>query len=191
MLQLPRVIAVCGFKRSGKDTVADWLVLNYGYKKLKIADPLKQMCKDLFNLSDDQVETDLKDETDEKWGVSPRQIMQFMGTEVMQYKIQELLPNVDRMFWMNKLVMDIDRCQTPVVISDVRFLHEYRALFDRYKDTFVIRIDNPSASSTSDAHVSENEWLNIPFHATLKNDGTLVDLHRKIDALMNESFQNT
>jgi hypothetical protein len=39
-----RVIAISGFKRSGKDTIANYLVSEYGFKRVSFADPLKDLC---------------------------------------------------------------------------------------------------------------------------------------------------
>ena len=39
----PKIIAICGVMRSGKDTIANHLVENYGYENVKIADTLKRV----------------------------------------------------------------------------------------------------------------------------------------------------
>ncbi len=175
------VIALCGVKRCGKDTVADYLVEFYGYKKKKIADPLKHVCKYLFNLDDDQLETDKKDVVDHQLGISPRQIMQFFGTEVMQYKIQEILPNIGRNFWMNKMLYDMGKDkQSNIVIGDMRFLHELEAIKQVYGGTQVIKIINWHASSIADKHESEKEWDQIPADYTIINNGSLLDLYKSV-----------
>jgi hypothetical protein len=100
------IIAICGAKRSGKDVLSKYLVHKYKYRKLYFAEPLKKAVKELFNFSDIQVGIDEgenagceKDTVDDRWGVSPRQALQFFGTEVLQYKIQELLPTINRYFF--------------------------------------------------------------------------------------------
>ena len=47
---LPKIIAVCGYKRSGKDTIAKYLNKKYNYKHLKITYKLKECLKLLFDL---------------------------------------------------------------------------------------------------------------------------------------------
>jgi hypothetical protein len=100
MSNMPKIIAICGAKRSGKDVLADYLVKKYNYERLAFADPLKLTVKNLFNFDDDQLGigedkgTDKKDIIDERWGITPRAALQFFGTEIMQEKIQELLPNI-------------------------------------------------------------------------------------------------
>lgn len=181
------VIALCGLKRCGKDTVADYMVEKYAYRKIKIADPLKHVCKYIFNLSDDQLETDIKDEIDSRWGTTPRRIMQFFGTEVMQFKIQELLPNVGRLIWMNKLIEDIKNVpSTNFVVGDMRFAHEYQALKEEFgKKVKIIKIvTNRNVTVSTDNHSSEKEWETIPADFTLFNNGTLQELYDQIDVII-------
>lgn len=40
---------------SGKDTVADFLVEEYGFAKVAMADPMKRICKEVFDFSDEQL----------------------------------------------------------------------------------------------------------------------------------------
>lgn len=170
-MHLPRVIAVCGFKRSGKDTVADFIVNNFGYKKIKISEGLKNMIKCTFNMTEEQLETDVKDHVDDRWGVSPRRIMQFMGTEIMQYEIQKIMPEIGRNFWIKTLVDKyIDKYPNDMfVISDLRFIHEYEML--KKYNPCIIRVDR-HATVHQCTHVSEKEFTNIPFDIIIKNDST-------------------
>ncbi len=49
------IIGIMGQAGSGKDTFADRLVDKYGFVKLALADPLKRICKDIFDFSDKQL----------------------------------------------------------------------------------------------------------------------------------------
>lgn len=49
------IIGLCGKAGSGKDTVADILVRDLGFVKIAFADPLKRVCKDIFDFSDEQL----------------------------------------------------------------------------------------------------------------------------------------
>ena len=130
------IIAICGAKRSGKDVLCKYLTKKYEYKKLYFAEPLKKAVKELFNFTDIQVgideenaNGDEKDNIDERWGISPRKALQYFGTEIMQYKINELIPNANRGFFADILLSQIVENEK-YVISDLRFLHEY----DKIKD---------------------------------------------------------
>jgi hypothetical protein len=49
------IIGVVGKAGSGKDTIADMLVKNNNMCKMAFADPLKRICKELFNFTDEQL----------------------------------------------------------------------------------------------------------------------------------------
>jgi hypothetical protein len=106
--KMPKIIAICGAKRSGKDLLADHLVNNYNYNRVSFATPLKLAVKALFNFDDEQVGigkdngNNKKDIIDANWGITPRAALQFIGTEIMQDKIQELLPNIKKNFSVEK-----------------------------------------------------------------------------------------
>ncbi|QIG60035.1 deoxynucleoside monophosphate kinase [Dishui Lake large algae virus 1] len=180
---MPRVVALCGQRRSGKDTIANYLVTGYGYEHIKITAPLKTVCKTLFHFTDDQLETDIKEVVDPRWGVSPRQVMQFVGTEVFQYKIQELLPQFGRNFWINSLTALVDNNPTKrYVISDLRFTHEHVSLC-RY-DILTIKVaSNRVQQNSTDQHQSECEYKDIKEDFFMINNGTKEDLYAKIDTV--------
>ena len=102
-----KLIAICGFKGSGKDFVANYISQVYNYEHLKISSKLKEATKILFDMSDDQIEGDKKEVIDQRWNVTPREVMQFIGTEVFQYKIQDMIPECKRDFWMKSFVNTI------------------------------------------------------------------------------------
>lgn len=49
------IIGITGKAGSGKDTVADMLVTHFNFVKVALADPLKRICKEVFDFSDDQL----------------------------------------------------------------------------------------------------------------------------------------
>lgn len=169
---MPQIIAICGLKRSGKDTIADTLCHHYGYEKVKIATPLKDALKTLFQFTDAQVEGDEKDSIDPRWGVKPRRLMQFIGTEVMQFHLQEVLPDVGRQFWIQRLVEEhIANSNKMIVIPDLRFKHEYD-LLSKHNAVFwrVERLEKQL--ECTDTHSSEREYLDIPVQHIFKNNGS-------------------
>ena len=169
----PQIVAICGLKRSGKDTIADILCQHFHYKKVKIASPLKDALKTLFQLTDAQVEGDDKDVIDPRWGIEPRRLMQFIGTEVMQFHLQEVLPDVGRTFWIKRLIEEhitgSDTQSERLVIPDLRFKHEYE-LLAKYNAVFW-RVERFKKEDCNETHSSEREYLDIPVeHVFLNND---------------------
>lgn len=187
---MKRIIAICGAKRSGKDVLANHIINKYGYTRLSFAEPLKELVKLLFNFSDEQVglidgDNDEKDTIDERWGISPRKALQFIGTEVLQHKIQELLPNIGRDYFANILLSKIENDKT-YVISDLRFIHEYEKI--KHLDIDIIKVIRPSITSeegeqNGEQHLSEVENQFIPCDKKIINDGTLEDYINKFESL--------
>lgn len=189
MNKFPRIIAICGLKRSGKDTIADYLCNNHNYIKVKIASPLKEGIKSIFGFTDDQLETDLKDVKDARWGVEPRKIMQHFGTEVMQYQLQELIPNIGRSFWIKRLIDEhiVNSKEQRIVIPDLRFKHEYDML-KQYGAIFW-RVERDIGVKHECQHLSEREYLDIPVSAVYKND-TKIDLYFQVEKQILNISQN-
>ena len=186
---MSNIIAICGAKRSGKDVLAKHLVATRGFKKLSFAEPLKKVVKELFNFNDIQVGIDEenavgdeKEIIDERWGISPRKALQFFGTEIMQHAINELIPNTNKGFLADILLSRIsgNSCDS-YVISDLRFLHEYNKLKSstKVRSLIVVKISRPAVNISEgmrDAHISENEYIDIPYDVEIINDGAISDL---------------
>jgi len=186
---LPKIIAVCGYKRSGKDTIAKYLNKKYNYKHLKITYKLKECLKLLFDLRDHELETDKKEKINKKWNVTPRKLMQFIGTEIFQYKIQEILPDIDKKFWIKTFLTDSlvnnlrNKKDFHIVISDIRFLHEYEELKKLNIPISVIKVtnDNIMIDSNEELHISEREFIKIPYDKEILNNSSFDDMYKKID----------
>jgi len=187
---MSNIIAICGAKRSGKDVLAKYIVATRGFKKLSFAEPLKKAVRELFNFNDIQVGIDEenavgneKEIIDERWGISPRKALQFFGTEIMQHTIDELIPNTNRGFLADILLSRIsdaasDTCNN-YVISDLRFLHEYNKLKSsaKIRSLIIVKISRPSINIVErDTHISEKEYIDIPYDVELVNDGAIGDL---------------
>ena len=132
-MSTPVVIAICGARRAGKDTVANILERAYGYQPMKFARYLKDMIKAGFGFSEQEVEGYAKDIVHPVYQVTPRAIMQYIGTDVMQYGLQTLVPGIGRNIWARRLLFDMqsmmeNKGMAKFVISDMRFLHEYDEL---------------------------------------------------------------
>jgi dephospho-CoA kinase len=189
------IVAICGRMGSGKDALADILVHRHGFvAKLKFADPLKATLRTLFSLREDQIEGDAKDSLDPRFETTPRRLMQWFGTEVMQHSLQRECPRIGRRIWAELLMERIRALETQhddggaVVISDMRFQHELDALREAFGTSrvFAIRIERPphrndrsDLFNLSETHESETTASNMTVDAVIVNDGTLDDLDRR------------
>lgn len=84
------IIGISGQAGSGKDTCADFLVEEYDFAKVALADPLKRICRDIFDFSEQQLwgaskfrnEPDMRyPRPNEKEYLTPRYALQTLGTE--------------------------------------------------------------------------------------------------------------
>lgn len=179
-----RIICICGSKRAGKDTVADFLQAQYGFHKAKIAQPLKDSLKVLFGFTDDELEMDIKDEVHPIWKIEPRKIMQFFGTEVMQHEIQKIMPEMGRLFWVKRFIREYiteNQIYDKIVVSDVRFMHEYTSLKEIGAEFW--RVERESVIR-DDSHSSETEIMSIPVDRVIKNDKSLEELYRELKTII-------
>lgn len=188
-----RIIGLCGLIGSGKNTVAEHLMEHHYYISVSFAETLKDAAACIFGWDRDMLEgatpedraaRELKDEWwSERLGfdVSPRYMLQYLGTEVMR---NNLHPDI----WTlsaEKLIKENPWEQ--YVFTDVRFPNE-AAMIRRIggKVWHVRRGELPEwfGQNPEHIHVSEISWNNETFDATIYNDGTIEDLKTTIDNLL-------
>jgi hypothetical protein len=79
----------------------------------------------------------------------------------------------------------------PFVINDLRFMHEYESLFSipkiRKNDIVVIRIIRPcnlSNHCVEEPHISEREYMKIPYDVIITNDDTIENYINKFEKMI-------
>lgn len=158
--------------QSGKDTVGRMLVQGYGFHRVGFADALKDVCSYLcFGAIFPHVHhPDFKQDFT-PFGLTGGQLFQKVGVA-----LREAVPGIwiDAAHLLPKLVT-----YGSVVVTDVRFPDEAKAIKDLGGILIEIRRHVPL-----DDHVSETSGAQIKWDHVIKNDGSLVDLKRKVDELM-------
>jgi hypothetical protein len=181
------LIGLLGQKRVGKDTVADYLVEKYNFKKESMATPLKDICKLLFGFNDNQLYGDKKEVTDLEWGVTPRIVLQYLGTDVFRQDINKIMPDINDNFWVKcmKNRLDNNHKLNPadkIVIADIRFQNEVDMIHEL--GGIVIKITRPNIDNT-DLHISEANIDTITLYDILiNNNKDYIDLYNTIDQLV-------
>lgn len=172
------IIGLSGVARSGKDTIADYLVENYGFRKVSFADPIREA---LYRLDPD-IELDGYDmklasavrllgwEKLKDASPSIRGLMQRMGTEVGRNMFGENI-------WVNTALNSITPGEK-IVITDVRFPNEADAI--QATGGKLWRVERPGVGPAND-HPSESALDAYEFPIKLVNEGTLEDLWKKVD----------
>lgn len=173
------VLAICGKKQVGKNTAAsaliEWGVINgCELVELSFAEPIKRCVADLFEFSNEQVNGNLKEVVDPRWeNKTPRSILQFFGTEIMQYKLQEILPDTGRLFWCKHLIEKIQSLPPTVagvIITDLRFQHEHLELQKAFGTRYsCVKIIDLGLDTNIDNHASETECNTIRASITVYN----------------------
>lgn len=176
------IIGLSGYARSGKDTVAELLVLNYEFKRMAFADGIRDALTALNPILHDghrlneivqMYGWDIAKAKDEV-----RRLLQVMGTEVGRKLIHEDV-------WVWRLFNQIDTDER-IVIPDVRFPNEARMIKERGGEVW--RINRHNHSAVND-HISERAMDNYMFDRVVYNDGTLDDLSDEVFMLMRHAFK--
>jgi hypothetical protein len=183
-----RNIALSGKARSGKDTVAKYLCEEHGYTRLAFADPLKEMALSVDPLIPaGRVLTSLIHVrlsaliADTGWDYAKahypevRRTLQQMGQTVRER---------DSAFWIRTLVRSTVGVDGPIVVTDMRYANEYSALS---RAGFVpVRVSRPGAGlgGSAGAHDSETDLDRLNFTDVITNDGSIMQLHHRIDYLL-------
>jgi len=181
------IIGLTGKAGSGKDSVADHLVKNHGFFKLSFAAPLKRIICELFDMSEDQVnKQELKEVIDPRYGFTPRWLLQHFGTEVCR----KLYPSI----WVDYLIRYYKKNwytdEGRVVVTDVRFLNEARAISNiNGKIWRVTCLNNPKDLGEGSTHASEVEQDNILVDQELIAEyGNLPQLFKEADEAIKEDL---
>lgn len=180
------IIGIAGRKQSGKNTVSMYMEEWYGFEQRAFADPIKRALEQIFDWPRSIWDSEeSKNAVDPRWGVSPRQMAQHMGTEWGQFALCESFPQfaktIGRTLWVTRATHGLTG-EEDVVFNDMRFLHEAEAI--RKLGGYVFFLDR--ASQSEDAHLSETELSLIKPDYIIVNDGSRDDLYDQVDEIMEE-----
>jgi len=171
------LIGICGKKRAGKSTAADYLCTTYGFIDITWADPLKLACMSLFSLPARHFygDTEDKEEFIPEWNMSGRRILQLVGTEMFRHQVCED-------FWVRRGVREINSAALygaeHVVMSDCRFPNEMKAIKELGGSTLrVIR----SGFVAEDDHESENALNDYVCDYTVDSHNEIKKLYKELD----------
>jgi hypothetical protein len=177
------IIGVSGYAQSGKDTVANYLVENYGFVKISFADPIREA---LYKLDpkirvDEMVGASLANAVDhmgweevKKLSSDARELLQRMGTEVGREMF-------GKDFWVNQAMLKA-REHDKVVFADVRFPNEVEAILGASGDVW--RVYKKDVTPVN-RHVSETALDDYRFKREIHNIGSFDDLYEIVDYFIN------
>ena len=190
------LIGVVGLIGSGKGTVSDRLEQKHNFRKDSFAKSLKDAVSSMFNWDREMLEgkTDdsraWREKPDVFWSkrfskeVTPRWVLQYFGTEVMRQGMHDSI-------WIDSCMARYDG--QPTVIADTRFENEIKIIREMGGSILLVKRGQDPDWFTDyvegnvvpkNVHLSEYAWAKSEYDHLITNDGTLEDLHSKIDDLI-------
>jgi len=190
------LIGVVGLIGSGKGTVSDRLEQKHNFRKDSFAKSLKDAVSSMFNWDREMLEgkTDesraWREKPDVFWSkrfgkdVTPRWVLQYFGTEVMRQGMHDSI-------WIDSCMARYDG--KPTVIADTRFENEIKIIREMGGSILLVKRGQDPDWFTDyvegnvvpkNVHLSEYAWAKSEYDHLITNDGTLENLHSKIDDLI-------
>jgi hypothetical protein len=171
------IIGLTGKARSGKDTAAAQLVKN-GFEHYWFSKPMKDACKAIFGWTDEHLYGELKEVVDKRFGVSPRQALQTLGTEWGRDCVSKSL-------WVDIAKIKMQDADN-IVISDLRFDNEAEAIRDM--GGYVVEIVRGDVIQVN-SHTSESGISKDLISCTIKNNSSIEQLNQEINYIfLTETF---
>lgn len=150
------LIGLMGKIGSGKTTVAQILVNNYGFVKVSFADALKQMLVNAKIITYDEAFVNKTPYA--------REMLQKIGTDLIRNQI-------DKDFWVKQTAILIDKLRKKgidkIVIDDVRFPNEHQFVINQ--DGIIVKVVDPNGNGL-DNHESESYVDSLPHNFLISND---------------------
>lgn len=194
------IIGLTGLARSGKDTVGDHLVDEFGFTRVALADAIKNAALALDPLVPDMDPADPTEGDfptghirlseyvaafgweEAKTNPEVRRTLQRLGSEAGWMTHGEDL-------WLRKAERTMSEVPGPVVITDIRMPHE--AAWVRSLGGKLWRVQRPSTGldAAQGTHISEAGGFEVDRVVT--NDGTLEQLYADMELSWIETAGNT
>ena len=187
------IVGINGLAQHGKDTTANFLqeylhAHGYSCEILAFAAPIKELCKYVFDMTDEDVNTSAgkKRVLPTAYGLTSRQVMQKMGTEAFRDVFSHDI-------WTDFFARSAAKSEAHVIaIPDMRFDNE----IDFVKNLptthgwshATVKVFNPNVSAQAPAHASETPQPDGKFGTVILNSGTLEDLQRAVEQWADENI---
>lgn len=195
------LIGICGFIGSGKDTIADYFINRYQFKKESYAGTLKDVVANIFGWDRELIEGSTKEsrqwreQVDIWWAnelndptFTPRKALQMIGTDVFRNHFHHQI-------WILSVKRKLQQiCDEHVVITDCRFPNEIQLIKDAggiiihvHRDPspeWYVDHKNGTSPIPSHIHISEYAWIHSEPDYVIYNNQSLEALYSKIDTIM-------
>jgi dephospho-CoA kinase len=161
----PKIIGLIGRSRVGKDTVAESIMQKCPeYELRRLSEPLKKAINVLYDFDSNQLETNLKEEIDERFNKTPRECIVSLTEYMMGYMGTE--------FFTKRLYYS---AYEYIIIPDVRYEHDIVEIHRR--GGIIIKIEK---ANNKVYHSFEDNIDGMVGDILIKNDGSLEDLQSNL-----------
>jgi len=203
------IVGFCGFIGSGKDTAADYLINYHGFRRDSFANSLKDAVSHVFGWDRILLEgrtnegREWREQVDTWWAdrlniphLTPRWVLQQWGTEVCRQGFHDDV-------WIASLENRLLKTKDDIVISDVRFPNEIKAIKraggkvvrivrgtdpEWYADAALANAGEQVVGSAiararmraRQIHASEWAWIENGIDFSIDNNGTIDSLFEQI-----------
>jgi hypothetical protein len=205
------IIGISGLIGSGKDTIADYLQNIHQFRRESFANSLKDAVAMVFGWPRDMLEgrtresREWRERVDTWWAdrlnipnLTPRWVLQHWGTEVCRKAFHDDI-------WIASIENKLRKTQDDIVISDVRFPNEIKAITNA--GGVVIRVKRGADPewyeiaeyaneniptyreqlARYNIHISETAWIGSSFNRVIDNSEDGLDqLYRQINDLVQD-----
>ena len=208
------IVGFVGLIGAGKDTAADYLVNFHGFRRDSFANTLKDAVSAVFGWDRVLLEgrtkeaREWREQVDPWWAdrlkmpkLTPRLMLQLWGTEVCRVGFHDDI-------WIASLENKLRKTKDDIVISDVRFPNEIKAIHNA--GGLVIRVKRGEDPEWFDAaismnrgehgnmtwaiskhkinslriHASETSWVGGNIDHIISNDSTIDELFAQIKSMV-------
>lgn len=174
------IIGIGGYARTGKDTFAQFLVQNHGFKRIAFADLLKEVVYTLNPIVDPIIGFRVNDFVDDYgWDYAKenvpeiRRLLQRMGTEAGRELLGEDI-------WVDAAFRNMEENEN-YCIPDMRFPNEAQRIIDNGGLTVRINREGIGPVNNHWGEVALDDWR---FDYVINNDGDLDFLREMADKVV-------
>ena len=208
------IIGICGLISSGKDTIADYLVTEHGFKRVSFASSLKDAVSSVFGWERSLLEGTTKssrewrEQKDEWWSnrlnmeITPRWVLQYWGTDVLRNHFHTDI-------WVASVENQLIKAKDNIVITDCRFANEVAAI--KNAGGITLRVERGSKPEwynhainynkgewgnmlwavskehlrRLNVHASEYSSVGLDYDYTIENNKSIDELYQTVNSILN------
>jgi len=175
------IISLSGYAKSGKDTAAEIIALNYSQFKIKkFSGKLKQVASILTGIPAELFENqNVKDRYISGWDMTARELLQRLGTDAVR-------DNLHQDAWVMSLFADYHQNDS-WIITDCRFPNEYD--YVKKFGGVTIKIVRYGVDAVN-SHTSETALDSYEFDEVIYNNGSITEFREKVIEVINKYINN-